>query len=223
MLADGFADDPLTTSGAIGADADVSRKDGAASTRGAAVALRASGRLAARTPSSTRLAPTEVIALAAPMAEGAPSPTSPWPCIEGGARDEGPLGAPAPWLEAAVDANADASLQDGAITLAMPTAVAAPSPTRPRACIESGAEDDGPMGAPRPWLKAAAGADADLSLQDGAGALATPLAEGAPSPTSPGTCIESGARDDGPTGGLPPSLKAAVGANAVGPTPERLK
>jgi hypothetical protein len=222
MLADGFADDPLAR-GAIGADADVSIKGGAASTRGAAVALRASGSLAARTLSSTRLAPTEVIALAVPMAEGAPSPTSPWSCIEGGARDKGPLGAPAPWLEAAVDANADASLQDGAIALATPTAVAAPSPTGPRACIESSAEEDGLMGAPRSWLKAAAGADADVSLQDGAWALAMPMAEGAPSPTSPGTCIESGARDDGPIGAPPPSLEAAVGANAFGPTVERLK
>jgi len=159
MLADGFADDPLTR-GAIGADADVSLKDDAASTRGDAAALRADGRLARRTLSPIRLAPTEAIALAAPTAEGAASPTSPRACIESGARDDGGMGAPAPWLEAGVCANADGVVQDGARALATPTAEGAPSPTSPWPCIASGARDDGPMGAPAPWLEAAVGANA---------------------------------------------------------------
>jgi hypothetical protein len=104
MLAGGFADDPLTR-GAIGADADVSLPEGAAGATRAVVALRVDERLAARTLSPIRLASTEAMVLAAPTAEGAPSPTRAWPCIESDARGDGPMDALAPWLEAGVGAN----------------------------------------------------------------------------------------------------------------------
>jgi hypothetical protein len=145
MLADGFADDPLT-SGVIGADPDVPLVDRVGPTRGAAVTLWADGRLAGRTLSPIGLGRTEAIALATGSAEGAPPSTGPRACIESGGGERGPMGAPPPWLEAGVDAKADVSFKDGAP--ATPTAEGVPSPTSPGACIESGAEDEGPTGAP---------------------------------------------------------------------------